>query len=106
MNETITAILMLLGLIACVILVCSIGIFLFDFIIRRIDKKQYKTVHCNTCVWYEVERTGECEYRCFCTHRSNTIIKKNWQHKKDVYIKSPRRLNKRMDCENYESNNS
>lgn len=105
MHETFLAISMFLGwLMGCIILV-MLFYLVTHFLIRIKEKKTEKTVHCNTCIHYEVEeyksRHGSIHTRYHCTHRSNIIHNKDWKERWYIYKKHPRKLNRNMDCPNY-----
>jgi len=68
-----------------------------------------KLVHCKNCKFYEVivpygyNITGYFDREVFCNHPSNIITYVNWEEAWTEGLKKPNRLNKKMNCKNYES---
>jgi hypothetical protein len=60
-----------------------------------------ETIHCKYCEYYHEEDDGWGLKEIVCQHPSNVVTKKNWRTLWKHYKRSPRWLNKKMDCPNF-----
>ncbi len=55
-------------------------------------------VHCTDCMFFDHDDYIDNH----CNHSSNVILKGNWRESWKKYRMHPRKLNKLMDCKNFE----